>query len=646
MEDSQQKGARPISINNLLEDLDISSSSGSCEEQPCLAAARVKEGWNPPPGPSTTKVCTPQSTINELNYSLTSREILAKVADQKAATKHRDSEHHKLIDLGLDYDSLTSDTDDQEGSAGHTNSRVNSPQSKNNPCNTKPWTMKDVIRLLKGMKKQLPKMDNKGCLYTAKKIDWERVAFDCFTAEDCKKEFEILLNSIKLMKTLTAVINELEEKIPRGKLKTFLVLQPRQQFVRDFAEKNKGLITGSNLFAATAEAWKKLPPEEKEQYTRNYILAKEKEIACMSADEPPLRPKIPFELYYEDLCKKKGKKNLELKTMAREKYKNLNPKKKIKYIALSAIELYTYELQVARYLKKQPDWDVPVQRGPSKEDSEMYLKSLGMPPRPPNTASLLYYHQKLKAGKLDHIHGTTRLFHATEQFRRLSEHKKRKYIQKSKEMLEVYAVEYGMWRKKQSEVVRRLADKLLGKKQVLPSGTLCRLQNDFREKELSMTNEGKLDREDFHLQESERPCCRHLWEHEPDEQLSEASQDRNLPSPDMEKLKQICKQDAFFNVDQSLEEKMDKISLMVSGYEYLPNKARKKFDSAFKKWKYSLQAAIIVDVRSLKRSEQQEFLMKYRSLCKRFFKRDIFCTMFPVEKNPSSTKSPLSQSSV
>lgn len=161
-----------------------------------------------------------------------------------------------------------------------------------------------------------------------------------------------------------------------------------------------------------------------------------------------------------------------------------------------------------------------------------------------------------------------------------------------------------------------------------------------------MSNEGKLDREDFHLQESERPCCRHFWETEPYEQFSETSQDRNLPSPDMEKLRQICKQDAFFNVDQSLEEKMDKISLMVSGYEYLPNKARRKFDSAFKKWKYSLQATIILDVRSLKRSEQQEFIMKYRSLCKRFFKRDIFRTMFPAEKKTSGTKSPLSQSSV
>lgn len=41
------------------------------------------------------------------------------------------------------------------------------------------------------------------------------------------------------------------------------------------------LLEQPELFAASAEAWKKLPSEEKEQYTRDYILAKEKEIACM-----------------------------------------------------------------------------------------------------------------------------------------------------------------------------------------------------------------------------------------------------------------------------------------------------------------------------------------------------------------------------
>ena len=54
--------------------------------------------------------------------------------------------------------------------------------------------------MLDGMKRQLPKVDNKGCLYTVKRINWENIAFDCFTAEDCKKEFQFLLCNIKLVK--------------------------------------------------------------------------------------------------------------------------------------------------------------------------------------------------------------------------------------------------------------------------------------------------------------------------------------------------------------------------------------------------------------------------------------------------------------
>ena len=50
------------------------------------------------------------------------------------------------------------------------------------------------------------------------------------------------------------------------------------------------------------------------------------------------------QLYYEELCKKKGKKNLDLKAVARQKYKEMDPKKKLKYIAMSATELYTFEV--------------------------------------------------------------------------------------------------------------------------------------------------------------------------------------------------------------------------------------------------------------------------------------------------------------
>lgn len=176
-----------------------------------------------------------------------------------------------------------------------------------------------------------------------------------------------------------------------------------------------------------------------------------------------------------------------------------------------------------------------------------------------------------------------------------------------------------------------------GKKQVLPSGTLCRLRESSGEKDSSVINESKLDEKDFPVHEAERHCCRHMREHEPNKHQPEVPQSKKLPFPDMQKLKQICKQDVFFNTEQPLDEKMNKIMLMVSGYNHLPNKTRQKFDSAFKKWKYSLEASIIVDVRNLSRYEQRDFLIKYRSVCKRFFKHDIFRAVFPTSKYPGGT---------
>lgn len=595
--------------------ISISSSSPSdCEEQQPSLIAVKKPRWS-----------LLQTSTNKTNTHKTNSPWSNDFEEQTDNQKSRKFQGSRLIDTGLDNTSGSSNTD-LEGPSGCTTADT-SPQHKENPFKSKPWSVMDITHLLEKMQNQLPKLDKKSCLYTAKKMNWDKIAFDIFTAQDCKKAFESLLSNIKLVKTMTAVISELKEKIPSGKLKTSLILQPRQQFVRDFADKNKGLVSGIDLFAASAEAWKKLPPEEKEQYKRDYILAKEKEIARMCSDEPPVQPRVPFELYYEELCSKKGKKSLDLKATARKKYKNLSLKKKLKYISLSAVELYTFELQAAKYLVTHPGWTVPARKGPSKEDCEMYLRSLDMPPRPPNRASLLYYHQKLKEGKFDNIPGTRRLFHATEQFRNLPDNKKRKYKEKHKEMVQEYAVEYENWRKNQNDVVRNLADKYLGRKQILPSGTLCWLQESSKKREETILSEPKFERKDTLSWETRWSCCRQQSECEP----AESSDNKNVPSSEMQKLRHIGKQEVFFNVDQPLEERMEKIILMLSGYEYLPNKVRQNFDSTLKKWKSTLQASIINDVRRLDTCEQEEFLLKYRSVCKRFFKCDIF-SVFSIDK--------------
>lgn len=112
-EDSHVKEGKPASTSSLLGDFIISSSSSdSTEEQPRLAAAKVKENLNTT-GPSTTKINTPKSTTNRLSYPVASRERQLKEEGPKAVAQLRKSGEHNLPDFGLYYSSSSSDTDQE-----------------------------------------------------------------------------------------------------------------------------------------------------------------------------------------------------------------------------------------------------------------------------------------------------------------------------------------------------------------------------------------------------------------------------------------------------------------------------------------------------------------------------------------------------
>lgn len=113
-ENSKEEGELSVSRSSSQADHDQSSSFlDSDEEQPRLASVRVTEDCNLL-SPSTLKISTPKSSTSRLSYSAASRELHAKVETPKAAAQHRGSGAHKLLtDLGLDYSTLSSDTDQE-----------------------------------------------------------------------------------------------------------------------------------------------------------------------------------------------------------------------------------------------------------------------------------------------------------------------------------------------------------------------------------------------------------------------------------------------------------------------------------------------------------------------------------------------------
>ncbi|MPC72300.1 hypothetical protein E2C01_066599 [Portunus trituberculatus] len=171
--------------------ISFSSSSDSEEEQhPSLIAIKK---------PSWSLLQTSFSTTNNSKiHSTWTKDLQEQTDNAKAASQSRKIQGSKLIDPGLDNTSASSSTD-LEGPSGCT-STATSPQHKDNPFKSKPWSVTDITHLLEKMQNQLPKLDKKSCLYTAKKINWDKIAFDIFTAEDCKKAFEFLLTNIKLVK--------------------------------------------------------------------------------------------------------------------------------------------------------------------------------------------------------------------------------------------------------------------------------------------------------------------------------------------------------------------------------------------------------------------------------------------------------------
>nr|XP_053633796.1 nucleolar transcription factor 1-like isoform X2 [Cherax quadricarinatus] len=333
-----------------------------------------------------------------------------------------------------------------------------------------PWTVKDICTLITRMKQILCKLDNKSCVFALKKVDWEQVSFSPYSAKDCETKFRYILQKIGAVKTMSVVLSEIESKAINGEFNDHLILAPRNMFIKDFIERRKD-ISPLKLFPEAAQAWKKLAQTEKDKYINYYIETKKKFIK--RGDEPPPLPKTPFELFYDDRCQKKGKQNLEFKKLSRKKYLSLKPTKKLKYIKTAAVELYTYEVEAAKYRQNHPNWTVPIIRGPSKKETEMYLLHLGMPLRPPSTSFFLFYYEKKAEGLFSKVSAPMKKFVAAKTFRNLPDDEKmdykRKFKKDKKKVVPVPLITLPVM-KDSSPLVRKTVCKNIDRKGTLVSG--------------------------------------------------------------------------------------------------------------------------------------------------------------------------------
>ncbi|KAK2916121.1 hypothetical protein Q8A67_000495 [Cirrhinus molitorella] len=154
---------------------------------------------------------------------------------------------------------------------------------------TKPeWKQDDVLKLLDAMKGNLPEKDMTKFKKSEYRLDWEKVAFNSYSADMCKQKWNEISREIRKFRTLTELIVDTEERIKSPapkilKLKKYpdYPKQPLTPYFRFFMEKRGHYLkkhpkmSNLDISKMLSKKYKDLSNTAKEKYVCEYLKEKE-----------------------------------------------------------------------------------------------------------------------------------------------------------------------------------------------------------------------------------------------------------------------------------------------------------------------------------------------------------------------------------
>jgi len=260
------------------------------------------------------------------------------------------------------------------------------------------WETEDLNTLINNLAKCLPKNDVAKFSTLVEKLDWEKVRFGGYSAQECKDKWFQVMSRLRRYRTLTDMVSDARVWL-RAPWQTYnnakkikhpdLPKKPLTPFFRYFMEKREKFgkqnpgssVTDlakllSSKFASLNERKKQ---KYKDAYDREYEEYKAKleqfkvdhpevEFGTMNkqqsahghAQEGPPRPRTPQQLFMEEKMKKVSPKT-EGKKEAIERIKGLwsqlSEGKRIKWIRKALQDEQRYEGEVLEYIKEHPSFE-------------------------------------------------------------------------------------------------------------------------------------------------------------------------------------------------------------------------------------------------------------------------------------------------
>uniref|UniRef100_A0A669ETV4 Upstream binding transcription factor n=1 Tax=Oreochromis niloticus TaxID=8128 RepID=A0A669ETV4_ORENI len=338
------------------------------------------------------------------------------------------------------------------------------------------WAQDDLLRLLEAMKVALPQKDLTKYKTSESHLDWQKVAFNSYTAEMCKQKWQEVSKEIRKFRTLTELIVDAQDYIKNPykgkKIKKHpdFPKKPLTPYFRFFMEKRAKYaklhpeMSNLDLTKILSKKYRELPDKKKKKYVDDFLRDKETFVQSMmkfreehpdlvesmakKGSNVPEKPKTPQQLWYNH--EKKAFLKLhpdattkDIKDSLGKQWTQLSDKKRLKWITKSLEQQKQYEEVMREYIQQHPELNMTqediVKSTLTKAERHLKDKSDGRPDKPPPNGYSMFCAELMSSMK--DVPSTERMVMCSQRWKLLKQGEKDAYQKRCEQRKKEYEIE-------------------------------------------------------------------------------------------------------------------------------------------------------------------------------------------------------------
>ncbi|XP_068574640.1 nucleolar transcription factor 1 isoform X3 [Cebidichthys violaceus] len=350
----------------------------------------------------------------------------------------------------------------------------------------KVWAQEDLLKLLEAMKMALPQKDLTKYKTSESHLDWQKVAFNSFTAEMCKLKWTEVSKEIRKFRTLTELIFDAQDYIKNPykgkKIKKHpdFPKKPLTPYFRFFMEKRAKYaklhpeMSNLDLTKILSKKYRELPEKKKKKYVEDFLRDKETFVHSMmkfrelhpdlmesmtkKGSNVPEKPKTPQQLWYNHekkavLKTRPDATTKDIKDSLGKQWTQLSDKKRLKWIAKSLEQQKLYQGTMREYIQQHPELNMTqediVKSTLTKAERHLKDKSDGRPDKPPPNGYSMFCAELMSSMK--DVPSTERMVMCSQRWKLLKQGEKDAYQKRCEQRKKEFEIEMNRFLSSLSE---------------------------------------------------------------------------------------------------------------------------------------------------------------------------------------------------